>query len=115
VIETVCVSMHPAESVTVNEYVPAQRLKIFCVVAPLLHRYVKGEVPPEIFDAAVPVHCPLHKMLFWESVAVGPLALFTTAVSVCVQSLASVMVIMYVPAGSPVIDGVVWPLLHKYA
>ena len=37
---------HPFTSVTVTEYEPAVRLLIEAVVAPVLHKYVYGAVPP---------------------------------------------------------------------
>ncbi len=40
------VAVHPFTSVTVTEYEPAVRLLMLTVVAPVLHRYVYGAVPP---------------------------------------------------------------------
>ena len=37
----------------------------------------------------------------------------TTAVAVCLQLFASVMVNVYVPVASPVMDEVVFPLFHS--
>jgi hypothetical protein len=44
---TEAVPVREAASVTVTEYVPAEIELRFCVVAPLLHAYVNGLVPPE--------------------------------------------------------------------
>ena len=52
------VSVHPLESVTVTEYVPAGTLSRFCVVFPLFHRYVYGFVPPLTVKSTDPVLSP---------------------------------------------------------
>lgn len=50
--------MHPFASVTVTIYGPAQTPVTFHVVAPLLHKYVYGAVPPVELTVNVPVQEP---------------------------------------------------------
>ena len=52
------VSVHKLASVTVTLYVPAIRLLISCVVAPVFHKYVYGFVPPFTFRSMDPVLFP---------------------------------------------------------
>ena len=50
--------VQPRLSVTVTEYVPAFRLEIPEVVAPVFHEYVYGAVPPVADVDNAPVDCP---------------------------------------------------------
>ena len=54
------VALQPFASVTVSEYEPAVSPERFDVVAPLLHVYVNGLVPPVTLDVAVPFAAALH-------------------------------------------------------
>ena len=59
VIVALAVAVHPLASVTVTLYVPAASALRFCVVAPLLHKYVYGAVPPLAVTVAVPSVPPI--------------------------------------------------------
>ena len=87
------VLMHPTASVIVTVYVPAHNPVTVDEVAPLLHEYVKGEVPPDIVTSAEPLHTPLHDILaVVKAVAVPPDWLFMVVLTVAVHPLASVTV-----------------------
>src|SRR5678810_973429 len=87
-----------------------------CVVAPLLHTYVNGAVPPMTVRSIDPVEVPLQFALTCVSVntmAAG--SVIGILFNACVHPLASVTVTLYVPAGILVRSWVVAPLLHTYA
>src|SRR5436853_129707 len=95
------VAVQPLASVTVTLYVPAASEVISCVVAPLLHKYVYGDVPPLTVKLIEPVDAPLQSTLtcVWlNEIAVG--SVIVMLLSVAVQPLASVTVTLYVPAAS---------------
>ena len=55
-IVVLAVAVHPFTSVTVTEYVPAERPLNDAVVAPFDHKYVYGDTPPlVILTDAVPL------------------------------------------------------------
>src|SRR5678809_1457428 len=86
-----------------------------CVVAPLLHTYVNGAVPPVTVRSIDPVEVPLQWAFTCVSVntmAAG--SVITIPFRVCVHPPASVTVTLYVPAGILVRSWVVAPLLHTY-
>src|SRR5678815_4798945 len=109
------VCVHPPASVTVTLYVPAGILVRSCVVAPLLHAYVNGAVPPATVRSIDPVDAPLQfasTCVSDNTMAAG--SAITILFSVCVHPPASVTVTLYVPAGIPVTSCVVAPLFHAY-
>ena len=64
---------------------------------------------------APPSEPPLHDTLtFTTEEATNAVGSVTVDVDVAVQPFASVTVAVYVPAGTPVIDAVVVPLLQAY-
>ncbi len=74
---------------------------------------MKGDVPPVARTVALPVKAPLHATLVCaEMEAVGPSMLLTVAEAVAVHPLASVIVTLYVLAGTLTRSWVVAPLLH---
>src|SRR5678810_1469027 len=70
------------------------------VVAPLLHTYANGAVPPVTVRSIDPVEVPLQ--LAFTCVSVNTIAagsVITIPFRVCVHPPASVSVTLYVPAG----------------
>ena len=63
VIVTDALSEHPLLSVITTLYVPATTPVIEAVVAPLLHKYVYGIVPPVAEAEAPPLEYPLQLVL----------------------------------------------------
>ena len=68
------VVVQPLASVTLTLYGPIAKLLRLAVVAPLLHKYVYGAVPPVAVTLAVPVVVPWHATGVFVQVAVRPLA-----------------------------------------
>ncbi len=102
--------VQPLLSVTVTEYVPGVLVLIELVVAPVLHAYVYGPVPPDAFAVNGPV-APVHTVSF-GTVTVA-LALLNKAPDPDpVQPLLSVTVTEYVPTVPVLIELVVAPVLH---
>lgn len=54
------VAVQPLWSVTVTLYVPAPRPLTLLVVAPLLHKYVYGDVPPDALTLTEPFVHPVQ-------------------------------------------------------
>src|SRR5215467_7403108 len=111
----VSVCVQPLASVTVTLYVPAGILVRSCVVAPLLHAYVNGAVPPATVRSIEPVDAPLQFALTCVSVnTITAGWVIPIPFTVCLHPSASVTVTLYVPAGMLVRSWVVAPLLHAY-
>jgi hypothetical protein len=91
VIVMVVVALHPLASVIVYVYVPAGSVN---VPVP-----IKGDVPPVAVTVIV-VFSPLHKITVAFAVAVIIAGSVIVTVVVAVHPLASVIVYVYVPAGS---------------
>ena len=81
------------------------------VVAPLLHAYVSGDVPPVMVDITLPFDCP-HVVPVADSERVGGGASVTVVEIVAVHPLASVTVTLYGPASRFDKSSVVAPLLQ---
>jgi hypothetical protein len=94
VIATVCVPVQPAESVTVQVYVPASNELAVTPVPPVgVHAYVYGPTPPETSIVASPVLFPLQRMFVCDvNASVGAGVSFTTTVNVAEHPFASVSV-----------------------
>ena len=91
------VAVQPLASVTVTVYVLGARLVIFCVVAPLLHAYVYGVVPPVIFMFIAPLLLPLQfTFVTVPIVNANEFGWVMDCDSVAVHPLASVTVTVYV-------------------
>ncbi len=104
--------VQPLLSVTVTEYVPTVLVLIELVVAPVLHAYVYGPVPPDALAFNGPV-APVHTVSL-ATVTVG-LGRFTSMPEADpVQPLLSVTVTEYVPGVLVLIELVVAPVLHAY-
>ncbi len=102
--------VQPLLSVTVTEYVPTVLVLMELVVAPVLHAYVYGPVPPDALAFTGPV-APTHTVSF-GTLTVG-FGRFTKAPEPDpVQPLLSVTVTEYVPAVLVLIELVVAPVLH---
>src|SRR5262245_34861000 len=104
-------ALHPLASVTLTELAPDAWSPISSVVAPLLHAYVNGDVPPVTVKFTDPLLLPQVELVA-TALAVGPAALFTVALAVALHEFISVTVTEYVPAVNPLISSVVAPLLH---
>ena len=114
VITVVVVFVHPFASVAVTVYVPAVRLLIVTVVAPVFHKYEYPEVPFDANAVALPVAPPLHKTFVVDGIATDNiLGCVITVVVVFVHPLASVAVTVYVPAVRLLIVADVDPVFHK--
>jgi hypothetical protein len=115
VLETVAVfdAVHPALSVTVNEYVEAPTPLMFDVVPPLLHEYVKAAVPFVNDDVTRPLDCP-QLAGDANSDTLNGSDVPTLPDATAVQPAPSVTVTVYVPAANAVIDDPVEPLLQLY-
>ena len=92
---------------------PDEMLLMFCVVAPFVQIKVKGLAPPLIVVVTEPFALPQAVDVGEISVITGPVLLLTFTVAVALQSLASLTVTPYVPAGMPVIADVVSPVDQK--
>jgi hypothetical protein len=106
-------SVQPFASVIVTLYVPAITPVIEAVVAELDHAYVYGIVPPVDEAVAPPFEIPLH--VVFESTTLEAINIAGSVIVVElveVHPFASVMVTLYIPAITPVIDAVVAELLH---
>ena len=91
------VAVQPLASITVTVYVLGARLVIFCVVAPLLHAYVKGVVPPATFMFIAPLLLPLQfTFVTVPIVNVNAFGWVMACDIVAVHPLASVTVTVYV-------------------
>jgi hypothetical protein len=88
----VAVEVHPCEVVVVTVYVPGDRLLSVEEVPPVDHRNVYGAAPPEGFTVAVPLLAPLQSASVFEVVRLLTGLKATTAVSVEVVPILSVMV-----------------------
>ncbi len=104
--------VQPLLSVTVTEYVPTVLVLIELVVAPVLHAYVYGPVPPDGFAVNGPV-APVHTVSFGTVTDTLPL-LDNDPAPEPVQPLLSVTVTEYVPTVLVLIELVVAPVLHAY-
>ncbi len=71
---------------------------MFCVVAPLDHKYVKGEVPPVTLIETAPILLLLQIIFVEVVVALIVAGDKITAEPVLVHPLAPVTVTVYVPA-----------------
>lgn len=109
---------HPFASVTVTVYVPGIKPVTALVVAPSLHKYAYGAVPPPTIAMAVPLG-------FWQLIFVvfiptvksdGSLTAKLSVTEHGVGVDESVMVTVYAPAVNPLIEAVVAdePPLHTY-
>ena len=88
---------------------------IFCVVAPLLQRYVNGDVPPIAVTVNVCVlgaHTVAPDGVSEQPTLGG--GWVRVALNDFVHPFASVMVTVYVPAGNPERSSVVAPLFQRY-
>ena len=90
---------------------PPIRPVLFCVVRPLLHAKVYGDVAPLGVRFIAPLFNPQLVFVTAEEIVTVE-ALETVLVEVAVQLLRSVMVTVYVPAFSALISSVVRPLLQ---
>jgi hypothetical protein len=109
------VEVHPLASVIVVVYVPATIPVIEAVVAVLLQAYVYGIVPPVADALAPPLAKPLQVM--FESTALTATKIIGSVIVeelVELHPFASVIVVVYVPATTPVIEAVVAELIHAY-
>jgi hypothetical protein len=84
-----------------------------CVVAPLLHEYESGAVPPDTDTSTEPL-ARLHNALVTVADAVGDAMLVTAVLCATVHPAASVTVSEYDPAATLVSDCDDAPLLHAY-
>ena len=84
-----------------------------CVVDPLFHLYVYGDVPPEPVALAEPFAVPQVEFVVPDFI-VKTAGWVMLAVLFDLHPLASLAVIMYVPAAIDEILCVVPPLLHLY-
>ena len=66
VIVTDIVSVQPFVSVTTTVYVPIPMFCKSCVVAPVFHAYVYGDVPPVGVKLMLPVVSPWHSTFTWD-------------------------------------------------
>ena len=82
------------------------------VVAPLLHRKLKGIVPPLTIAAASPSEAPGQIVSVAMTMTDMEGGAVITVVPVAVQPLASVAVTLYAPAVRPLIVWLVLPLLQ---
>ena len=98
---------------TVTVYVPADTPVILAVVAALLQAKVYGEVPPAPLTVAEPLFPPLQLIfVFTTELAVNAVGSVIVTLDALVHELASVIVTVYVPAATPVIEAVVAELLQ---
>jgi len=101
-------------SLAVTVYVPALRPETEAVVAPVLQTNDFVPVPPVALAVAEPFVAPLHPMFVPEILATTAVGCVTVAVAVAVQLFASVTVMVYVPAVSPVAILDAAPELQEY-
>lgn len=78
------VVVQPFSSVTVTEYIPDVNPLMLEVVAPLLHKYVYPEVPPDAVTLAVPLLPPKQLTLVVLPLADNALAGWLTTKPVAV-------------------------------
>ena len=62
--------VHPLASVAVTVYVPAARLLIVAVVAPVFHKYEYPAVPFDANEVAEPVEAPLHSTFVVDGIVI---------------------------------------------
>ena len=113
-IVTLSVSVHPLASVAVTVYVPAASPVMVAPVPLLLQANVFVPVPPVALAVADPSETPLQLASVPDMDADTAVGSVTTDVAVSVHPLASVTVIVYVPAVNPVTIEDVPPVFHEY-
>jgi hypothetical protein len=116
VIVTEAVDVHPIPSVMATLNDPAHNPIAVGFVWALGsdHKYIKGEVPPDIDAVAWPVHTPKHdKLLSTTADATPPPPRSLTLImSLTTHPLASVTCTVYEPDGKPVHVEVMQPLFQ---
>ena len=117
VMFTVANALQLLKSVTVIVYIPA--LKLFAVIPvppPFDHEYVYGPVPPVTLALALPSLPPLQLTpLSADILTPSDVGCVMLTVAFATQLLASVAVIVYVPAVNPLAVMLVpLPPLHEY-